>query len=321
MQQSNSILQGKILEATLAQLYELEKPITCSFLRRSFNDHYLVSTGKEQFILRVYLNDKNYIHSVEEIHFELDFLTYLHSRSVAVIAPISSKKNQKLSSITFEDETRYLTLFPFAKGKAIESELTKEQAVGLGEMIGELHRESKQFESGFSRYRLDGKSLMEDPLNEIEKYTCLFGLGNLHFFRETSRILMEGIEHLPKDDQTYGLVHGDPNPSNFHFCKINGFSLFDFDHCGYGYRIHDLAVVKLSYPVEIYQSVVEGYEGIRTLKGSEKVFIDNYADILSVKKFSDIFNMLEVTGADEATKKLIAQNAMETLGDILNRTP
>ncbi|UAL47881.1 phosphotransferase [Sutcliffiella horikoshii] len=306
MQQSNRILKEETLEAALASLYDLAGPISCTFLRRSFNDHYVVNTGDEKYILRVYLNEKSYIHNQENIHFELDFLTYLHS------------KNVKLCSIRLENEIRYVALFPFAKGKPIEPDLTESQALAFGEVIGKLHGESNAFRSEFSRYYLNVKELIAEPLNQIEVYANLFGLGNLDFYRDAAGKLMEGLNRLLKDKETFGLIHGDPNPSNLYFSKTSGFSLFDFDHCGFGYRIHDLAVVKLSYPEDVYDSVVEGYERIRTLHKNEKEFIPLYADILLVKKFSDILNMLEVTGADETTKKSIASNAMKTLKDMSN---
>ncbi|TYS58448.1 phosphotransferase [Sutcliffiella horikoshii] len=318
MQHLNGILNEETLEAALASLYDLAGPISCTFLRRSFNDHYVVNAGDEKYILRVYLNEKNYIHNLEDIHFELDFLTYLHSQNVPAIPPIISKDNQKLCSIRLENEIRYVALFPFAKGKPIEPDLTEDQALALGEMIGKMHGVSKDFRSKFSRYYLNDKKLLGEPLNQIEVHTCLFGLGNLNFYRDAAEKLMEGLNRLPIDQETFGLIHGDPNPSNLYFSEINGFSLFDFDHCGFGYRIHDLVVVKLSYPEDVYDWVVEGYERIRTLQKNEREIIPLYADILLVKKYSDILNMLEVTGADETTKKSIASNAMKTLKEMSN---
>lgn len=318
MQQLNRILKEETIEAALASLYDLEGPFSCQFLRRSFNDHYMVNAGDKKYILRVYLNKKSYIHNLENIHFELDFLTYLHSKNVPAIPPLINKNNQKLCSIRLKNEIRHVALFPFAKGKPIEPDLTEDQALTIGEVIGKMHGESNAFRSEFSRYCLNDRELIAEPLNQIEVYTRLLGLGNLDFYRDAAGKLMEGLNRLPKDQETFGLIHGDPNPSNLYFSKTNGFSLFDFDHCGFGYRIHDLAVVKLCYPEDVYDSVVKGYERIRTLHKNEKEFIPLYADILLVKKFSDILNMLEVTGVDEATKKLIASRAMETLKDSSN---
>ena len=93
--------------------------------------------------------------------------------------------------------------------------------------------------------------------------------------------------------------------------------MFDFDHCAFRYRIHDLAVIKLSFPELVFQGALKGYEHIRTLKSVEKDCINLYSDILMFKKFSDIFNMLEITGADENEKQLIAHNAYHTLKDII----
>jgi hypothetical protein len=74
MQVSNSIIEETTLETSLSNFYDLPEPISCKFIRRSFNDHYIVVAGSKQFILRVYLNNKSYISCINDIHFELDFL-------------------------------------------------------------------------------------------------------------------------------------------------------------------------------------------------------------------------------------------------------
>jgi Ser/Thr protein kinase RdoA (MazF antagonist) len=211
-----------------------------------------------------------------------------------------------------------LALFPYAKGRPINEDLNISQSINLGEIIAKLHLYSNNLKSQYSRYSLDVRRLVEEPLHIIEEYTRLFGFGNLSFFSGHSRILIDSINNIPIDEETYGIVHGDPNPSNFYFSNNDGFSLFDFDHCAFGYRIHDLAVIRLSFPEKVYKTVLKGYEQIRTLKSAERDCIKIYSDILLIKKFSDIYNMLDITGADERKKQLITQNAYSTLKDIVS---
>lgn len=313
MQNSNVIIAETTLEGILQKNYDLSGPIHCKFIRRSFNDHYIIETASMQFILRVYINNKNYIKCMNEIHFELDLLEYLSLHKQPVIPPIKNNSNQNLSILKLQNETRYLVLFPYAKGSPINEDLQVNQSLALGEILANLHCLSNKFTSEFSRQSLDLTRLIEQPLDTIRQYGRLFGFGDLSFVEDYSHVLIDGIKQLPLDEHTYGVIHGDPNPSNLYFSNNEGFSLFDFDHCGFGYRIHDLAVVRLSFPEEVYEKVVKGYEQVRSLNSIERDFIKSYADILLIKKFSDIYDMLEITGADEEEKRIITKNAYHTL--------
>lgn len=42
MQSMNTIIDEGILESVLHCFYNLTNPISCKFIRRSFNDHYVV---------------------------------------------------------------------------------------------------------------------------------------------------------------------------------------------------------------------------------------------------------------------------------------
>jgi hypothetical protein len=59
-----------------------------------------------------------------------------------------------------------------------------------------------------------------------------------------------------------------------------------------------------------------GYENIRPLQANEKIFIKSYSDILLIKKFRDIFNMLEIKNASLDTKKIVTLNAYNTIKEM-----
>ncbi|MFC5464208.1 phosphotransferase enzyme family protein [Lederbergia graminis] len=313
MKTTNLIIEETTLESSLSNFYYLKEPIRCTFIRRSFNDHYIVESNNEKYILRVYINNKSYIHNINDIHFELSFLEYLHGKNIPVIPPIKSKTNQTLCALQVDKGYRYIALFPFAKGAPIDHNLDSKQSNSLGEILAKLHLSSNDFNSVNTRYHLDIQTLIEEPLQKIGSYSSLYGFGNLSFFHNKARLLIESIRNIPKDTETYGLVHGDPNPSNFFFSDKEGFSVFDFDHCAFGFRIHDLAVIKLSFQEEVYDEVLKGYEQIRPLKSVERDWIKSYSDILLIKKFSDIYDMLEITDAAESEKYRITENAFNTL--------
>ncbi len=48
---------------------------------------------------------------------------------------------------------------------------------------------------------------------------------------------------IPKNLETYGLVHQDAHGSNFFIDDHGKITLFDFDDCGYNWFINDIAIV------------------------------------------------------------------------------
>ena len=55
------------------------------------------------------------------------------------------------------------------------------------------------------------------------------------------RRLMDWLHKLPKDDQSFGLIHGDFGATNYRY-KDNRLCVFDFDDCCYHWFAYDLAI-------------------------------------------------------------------------------
>jgi Ser/Thr protein kinase RdoA (MazF antagonist) len=55
--------------------------------------------------------------------------------------------------------------------------------------------------------------------------------------------LMEHLEQLPKDSETYGLIHQDAHGGNLFVDESGQITLFDFDDCAYSWYMNDIAIV------------------------------------------------------------------------------
>jgi len=53
----------------------------------------------------------------------------------------------------------------------------------------------------------------------------------------------EQVERLPKDRDSYGLIHFDAHEANFFIDPAGRITLFDFDDCCYNWFIYDIAIV------------------------------------------------------------------------------
>lgn len=314
------ISEEKILFA-LEELYCLPRPLECTFLRRSFNDHYSVNSRERKLILRIYRNKKKYIQDITDLRFELDLLEFLHSNGISVASPIRNENNENLSTIIYKNELRYIALFNYAEGNQIE-DVNVWDAKSFGKLVANLHVQSNHFKSNFSRYKIDPHYLIKEPLRNLEKYIQTlepWGYPIYLGFNKRANLLFEKLKQLPLTNGAYGIIHGDLNPSNIHFSKKHGFTIFDFDHCAYGWRIHDLAVTRLCFNDNIFNEILDGYQSVHSLSLSEVKSIDLYSDVLLLRKSKDILDMLEVNRGSEKDRRKVISNAIVTMGLLIDK--
>ncbi len=108
-----------------------------------------------------------------------------------------------------------------------------------GRLIGRMHRLTK-------RYTLPNPSWRR---SEWHDDIMLDGERNLPATEETAlqKFRQEAayLHTLPKDADTYGLIHFDAHPSNFFVDDSGHITLFDFDDCCYHWFVNDMAIVLL----------------------------------------------------------------------------
>jgi Ser/Thr protein kinase RdoA (MazF antagonist) len=252
------------LVAILESAYDLEAPVQCQFWHRGFNDAYLVTAGNTKYILRVYSSGKYWIRGESDLRFELDLLSHLYECGVSVSHPIRRRDGDVLGTIRAPEGIRYLTLFSYATGKPVIP-FDPEHCQILGERVAKLHLAANQFVTNHSRYHLDLGILLDQPMQLIERYIGDERKDDLRFLVELSEQLREHILALALPGDGYGIIHADINEANVHFGSDDSVILFDFDHCGYGWRAYEIAVSLTGEPVENQAAFLRGYQTTRKL--------------------------------------------------------
>ncbi len=317
----NRLLTEEEIQQFLMRNYSLDQPLICTFLRRSFNDHYLVQSGRQRFVVRIYMNDKYYIKSPADFNFELELLQYLAAIDCPVAYPLRSTKDEMISNFYDGTTNRYCVLFSYAQGTQIETSLSFDLSKLFGETIAKFHLAVDGFSSEFSRYQLDLDYLIIQPLALLSMICEKYNLASLEFFKPYADYLYRAIAVLIADSSNaqspiWGIIHGDLNPSNIHIDDIEGLTLFDFDHCGYGLRIHDLAVVHLCFDKATYTVFLEAYCGSRLLTQLEKDLIPLYAETLMIRKFMDVLCMMQTTKNSDFDEMAYVIGAVDYLRDL-----
>ena len=73
----NQVVKPDDLKPIIKAYYKLEMPIFIKLIQAGFNHSYHLTAGAHQFILRLYLNNKYYIRSSDDLRVELELLIYL----------------------------------------------------------------------------------------------------------------------------------------------------------------------------------------------------------------------------------------------------
>ena len=188
----------------------------------------------ESFILRFTHSSHR---TVELVKGEIDFLNYLADNDASVSRAVPSENGELVEVITLKNSYYSVVAFKKARGiPAVKMNIDVESSnffLELGYTIGTLHALTKEYTPPHNCKRPEWH---EDDFYYSEKY-----VPSQSIIVEKSKTLMKYLFTLPKDRNSYGLVHADVNLSNMyiHNGKI---TLFDFDDSCYSWFAHDIAV-------------------------------------------------------------------------------
>ncbi|KYK32326.1 MAG: phosphotransferase [Theionarchaea archaeon] len=188
----------------------------------------------EPFVLRFTHSSHR---TAELIKGEVDFLNYLADNDASVSRAVPSENGELVEVITLKNSYYSVVAFEKAKGvpagKIKITEQSSDFFQELGQVIGKLHVLAKEYNPPNDWER---PQWHEDDFYYSEKY-----VPSQPVIVEKSKMLIDYLLSLPKDRNSYGLIHADVNLSNIsvHNGKI---TLFDFDDSQYSWFAHDIAV-------------------------------------------------------------------------------
>ena len=253
-----STLSPETVRRVVAQSYDGAQPLGCVLYQRGgVNDIYLLSTTERKFALRVSRANTRGRDAVTE---ELSILETLGRLGVDVVKPKRRRDREFVTEIRAPEGIRHAVMFEWIGGNALK--YTAEHALRLGRLVGKLHDVSDQLPPEAARPELGLETLLEAPLRIVQPR-----IAAMPQIAEPLAALAERVRSRYREAATgardWGFCHGDIHSGN---ARIEGEApmLFDFDSCGPGLRLYDLATYKLAakregaeYPA--WDAFVEGY--------------------------------------------------------------
>lgn len=233
----STISENELL-SKLVPFYDFSKPQVCQFWERGVNDTYQLTCNQKTYSLRVY---RHGLRTLDAIDFEVEALNHLHRRGVSVAYPIARKDGKFVTRLQAPEGLRYAIVTDFAHGAKPDYEDPANAGL-YGQAVAQLHNHSDDFITDHHRPRLEVRYLLDTSLEVVRRFLSE-GSDELEFLNKTADELRLKVVSAPAEGLDIGFCHGDCHGYNVH--KYNGiFTHYDFDCCGMGLRVFDLATFK-----------------------------------------------------------------------------
>ncbi len=233
-----------------------------------------------RYVLRIHAIDDS-----DAVSSELTWLAALNREGdLPVPAPVPTVDGKLLDRIVTPcfPNGRVVSLLRWLDGRKIQQGLHPRHLAALGETVARLHNFSAGWQppAGFTRFVWDWDSRLGGSMFPYPRAELVASIP-VHFqepFACVSDQARQVMETLGKGTDAFGLIHADLYPENVLFKSGNACPI-DFEDCGYGYWMWDIAVALCTWAWDsewewMRDAFREGYSQYRTLPDSQWTLLD-----------------------------------------------
>ena len=274
---SKSFLCTNALSRIIEDAFRLSH-VRCQLIKGTIRDTYRVWSSEDDFVLCVYQHASR---SSAEIECELDFIEHLNRQGVAVGPPIRLKNDTRMLSLEAPEGLRHGVLFAYIHGEHLSRTPNIETAARLGSQIATIHSAADSMRAAINRPCIDFDTMVRRPIEAFGEAVS-HRAESVAYLDAVSAILEPRICNLDQSKPYHGLVHGDVSASNTKVSPSGAMSFLDFDFCGLGWRVYDVAtyfteVMYWKAPEGNAEAFLKGYQEIRPLRDWELQAIPAFA--------------------------------------------
>jgi Ser/Thr protein kinase RdoA (MazF antagonist) len=266
-------------------LFGIDDQARIQFVNRRENIVFRVTSGENDWALKVH---RPGYHTDSEIQSESALLETLTGAGVSVPTPVRRADGSHVARVVDADGTstqvtiqRWLaSAVPLGSSPLTftgHARPTDAQLVQYGRTIALLHRcwERTGTPPGYDRLAWDAAGL-SGPNALWGRASRLGGLTReqRETFEQAEEQLAQDLAGLPRTPSTYGPIHGDLTLENI-LESERGLSVIDFDDCGEGWYLFDLATACFfltghGESEEMVGAVLRGYRSERSLSVADR---------------------------------------------------
>ena len=268
-----------------------------SLVSHSENIVFRVDTaGGRPFVLRFH---RPGYHTLEELHGEFQWTAALNRFGIGAPVPRYTRNEKAFVPVDLPElsQTRFVSLVEWVEGTAmatlIEEEAGRSDLVKYfqrtGQIAARIHNQSAAWSvpAGFARHSFDAEGLMGrepfwGPFWQQSKLTAAERKQIIYARDQIYRVLID----YGKRRKTYSLIHADLHPGNL-IITDDHLHIIDFDDCGFGWHLYELAVAISYYQDSPYydaiqEAIVAGYRTERPLSDQDVDLIPLFVLIRSM---------------------------------------
>ena len=314
-----SLFSVESIAQLLERIYGLTD-VSCQFIKGTIRDTYLVQSSQGSYILSIYPHSYR---SEEEILAELSLLSHLSSRQFNVPLALPQSNGETLLKIDAPEGLRFGVLFEFIEGKQLSKSPDPKTARGFGKLLAELHLSTGQIPLKLLRPQIEFILLIERALSAFEN-AARNRPADIDYLHRAAEKIQSGMNSLTKGSPEYGIVHGDVIPSNMLVTPTGQLALIDFDFCGYGWRVYDIAtflteVEYWSMGAAVRDAFQKGYQEVRKLSSDERSAIPLFEAARNIFSLGIPAQNVNTWGSAYQNDRMIdihIQNIKKTIGDM-----
>lgn len=248
---------------------------TCTFV--------IETTKKESFLLRIHSKVNR-----EEINSELEWLDILNEKiNITLPKGILDRTGSKTVSIELENDFLVCaSMMHWVEGEHPSNGLTDDQLRGEGILLAKLHEASNNVELSPNFVRpVWGEQSFRHAMTRLSRhYNRFLTDAEFKLYQAAAEKIQSWIIKLEKNEDDYGLIHGDLHQGNIVF-QYGEPRPIDFGRCGYGYFLYDIAHTILGvYPVQ-RKVIIKGYESIKELKGDWLPALEGFTVMVMIENY------------------------------------
>jgi Ser/Thr protein kinase RdoA (MazF antagonist) len=269
---ASSTFSNRVLSRLVNSDYDVGGSAKCVLIQRGVNDTYMVSAGTQRFALKIYRIKWRTRDSILD---ELMAIQHVNARGAHVAAPIGRRDGGLITEIHAPEGIRSAVLFGWAEGRAPKFTESAD-ATQAGVALGRFHIAGADFRPIRIRPRMDISDLFERSLVRIRPRLRLMPSVWARLDTIVGRISSQ-VSQVRQQLTDWGLCHGDFTEANMRLDGENS-SLFDFDWCGSGWRVFDLATFQWSACQRdsdrmAWSAFVDGYLRVRPVAAESLRFV------------------------------------------------
>jgi Ser/Thr protein kinase RdoA (MazF antagonist) len=268
---SNSTLSAAHVGLFVQDKYALSS-VACRLLKAGVNHSYLITSGSDKYIFRIYSLGWRNRHEIQE---EIRLLAMLKDNGMPVSYALTDAAKNHIQQLSAPEGLRYGVLFSYARGEKMLN-FRAELHYNVGQVMGRMHNLTQGFALGRATYT--PQVILIDSFEQLRQILPA-DTEEYRWMLSTQKYLFEELSNADTAQLRTGGVHMDIWFDNMNFTENGDITLFDFDFCGNGWLCYDIAY----YILQLYstekvadvrdeklQAFLDGYESITPISAEEK---------------------------------------------------